>query len=80
MPMCNLIPVLKQYGCVFCNVGIRDKVLGMDLSQGGHLTHGSPVNISGKYFTFFDYGVNKETEKQSIMMSFWNVLKKCVQR
>lgn len=40
-----------------------DKVLGMNLSQGGHLTHGSPVNISGKYFNFIDYGVDKETEK-----------------
>lgn len=39
-----------------------DKVLGMNLSQGGHLTHGSPVNISGKYFNFIDYGVSKETE------------------
>lgn len=39
-----------------------DRVLGMNLSQGGHLTHGSPVNISGKYFDFVDYGVDKETE------------------
>lgn len=34
----------------------------MDLSQGGHLTHGSPVNISGTYFNFVSYGVDKETE------------------
>ncbi|RKD34636.1 serine hydroxymethyltransferase [Thermohalobacter berrensis] len=40
-----------------------DKVLGMNLSHGGHLTHGSPVNISGTYFNFISYGVNKETEK-----------------
>jgi|SRR5690625_4866529 len=40
-----------------------DKVLGMNLSQGGHLTHGSPVNISGTYYNFIDYGVDKETEK-----------------
>ena len=40
-----------------------DKVLGMNLSQGGHLTHGSPVNISGTYFNFVAYGVDKETEK-----------------
>ncbi|MCD1146959.1 serine hydroxymethyltransferase [Peptoniphilus sp. KCTC 25270] len=39
-----------------------DTILGMDLSHGGHLTHGSPVNISGKYFHFESYGVNKETE------------------
>lgn len=39
-----------------------DKVLGMNLSHGGHLTHGSPVNISGTYFNFIDYGVEKETE------------------
>lgn len=39
-----------------------DKVLGMNLSQGGHLTHGSPVNISGSYYNFIAYGVDKETE------------------
>lgn len=39
-----------------------DKVLGMDLSQGGHLTHGSPVNISGVYYNFVAYGVDEETE------------------
>ena len=38
-----------------------DKVLGMRLPHGGHLTHGSPVNISGKYFQFSSYGVRKET-------------------
>ncbi len=39
-----------------------DTVLGMDLSHGGHLTHGSPVNMSGVYFNFVAYGVSKETE------------------
>lgn len=39
-----------------------DTVMGMDLSNGGHLTHGSPVNISGKYFHFVPYGVNPDTE------------------
>jgi glycine hydroxymethyltransferase len=39
-----------------------DTVLGMDLSHGGHLTHGSPVNFSGKYFNIIPYGVNKSTE------------------
>lgn len=39
-----------------------DKVLGMDLSQGGHLTHGSPVNLSGINYNFIAYGVDPETE------------------
>lgn len=39
-----------------------DTILGMNLSHGGHLTHGSPVNISGKYFKVVDYGVDPETE------------------
>ncbi len=39
-----------------------DTVMGMDLSHGGHLTHGSPVNISGVYYNFVPYGVSKETE------------------
>lgn len=39
-----------------------DKVLGMDLAHGGHLTHGSPVNMSGKYYNFVAYGVEPETE------------------
>lgn len=39
-----------------------DTVLGMDLSHGGHLTHGSPVNFSGKLFNFVSYGVDGETE------------------
>lgn len=38
-----------------------DKILGFDLAHGGHLSHGSPVNISGKYFQPFFYGVEKET-------------------
>ncbi len=39
-----------------------DKILGFDLSHGGHLSHGSPVNFSGKVYKPFFYGVNKETE------------------
>lgn len=39
-----------------------DTIMGMDLSQGGHLSHGSPVNISGTYFNVVHYGVNPETE------------------
>ncbi|ELR98381.1 serine hydroxymethyltransferase [Gloeocapsa sp. PCC 73106] len=40
-----------------------DTIMGMDLSHGGHLTHGSPVNVSGKWFKVCQYGVNKETER-----------------
>jgi len=43
----------------FLNPG--DKILGFDLAHGGHLSHGSPVNFSGKYFQAFFYGVEKET-------------------
>ena len=39
-----------------------DTIMGMNLSHGGHLTHGSPVNISGTYFNIVPYGVNPETE------------------
>ena len=40
-----------------------DTILGMDLSHGGHLTHGSPVNMSGKWFNAVHYGVDKETNR-----------------
>jgi glycine hydroxymethyltransferase len=40
-----------------------DTVMGMSLTDGGHLTHGSPVNMSGKYFNIVPYGVSKETEQ-----------------
>ena len=40
-----------------------DTILGMDLSHGGHLTHGHPLNFSGKYFTVVPYGVRKEDER-----------------
>ncbi len=49
-------------GVYFAVLKPGDKVLGMNLSQGGHLTHGSPVNISGTYYNFIAYGVDKETE------------------
>jgi len=39
-----------------------DKVMGMDLSHGGHLTHGSPVNFSGQLYNFVPYGINPKTE------------------
>ncbi|HDA0648609.1 TPA: serine hydroxymethyltransferase [Staphylococcus aureus] len=40
-----------------------DTVLGMNLSHGGHLTHGTPVNFSGKFYNFVEYGVDKDTER-----------------
>lgn len=40
-----------------------DTIMGMDLSHGGHLTHGSPVNVSGKWFKVSHYGVSQETEQ-----------------
>jgi len=46
----------------FALLNTGDTVLGMNLSHGGHLTHGSKVNISGKYFNFVSYGVDLETE------------------
>src|SRR5512136_2503297 len=39
-----------------------DTILGMNLSHGGHLTHGSPVNFSGRFFNVVSYGVSRETE------------------
>lgn len=42
---------------------VGDKILGMDLSHGGHLSHGSPINFSGKWFEFHFYGVDKKTQK-----------------
>ncbi|MDK2879537.1 MAG: glycine hydroxymethyltransferase [Thermoanaerobacteraceae bacterium] len=48
-------------GVYFAALNPGDKVLGMNLAHGGHLTHGSPVNISGKYFQFIPYGVSRET-------------------
>ena len=44
----------------FALLDLGDTVMGMDLSQGGHLTHGSPVNMSGKNYNFVSYGVNAE--------------------
>ena len=43
----------------FAMLNPGDKVMGMNLSEGGHLTHGSPANISGKYFEFTEYGINE---------------------
>ena len=46
----------------FATLSPGDTVLAMDLTHGGHLTHGSPVNMSGDYYNFVHYGVDKETE------------------
>lgn len=50
-------------GVYFAAVPVGGTILGFDLSHGGHLTHGSPVNISGTYFNFVHYGVKKEDER-----------------
>ena len=49
-------------GAYFALLQPGDTVLGMSLNNGGHLTHGSPVNISGKYFHFESYGIDPENE------------------
>ena len=46
----------------FAMLSLGDTVMGMNLSHGGHLTHGSPVNMSGKYFNFVPYGVTEDEE------------------
>src|SRR5690606_10467297 len=50
-------------GVYFAVLEPGDTVLGMNLNHGGHLTHGSPVNFSGKLYNFEEYGVDKETEQ-----------------
>jgi glycine hydroxymethyltransferase len=47
----------------FTLINPGDTVLGMDLAHGGHLTHGSPANFSGKLYNFVHYGVNRDTER-----------------
>ena len=65
-PHCGANANIAVYQAVL-NYG--DTVLGMDLSNGGHLTHGSPVNLSGKSYNFISYGLDPETE----MIDFDNV-------
>ena len=60
-----------NFAVYFALLNPGDTVLGMSLAEGGHLTHGSPVNISGKYFKFTSYGVDSETS----MIDYDNVLK-----
>ena len=50
-------------GAYFALLNIGDKILGMNLAEGGHLTHGSPVNFSGKLFKFISYGLHPVTER-----------------
>ena len=50
-------------GVYFSVLKPGDRVLGMDLAAGGHLTHGAGVSFSGKLYDFYSYGVNKETER-----------------
>lgn len=50
-----------NFGVYFALLKPGDTVLGMDLSHGGHLTHGSPVNVSGMYYKFISYGVDPNT-------------------
>lgn len=51
-----------NFGVYFAYLRPGDKVLGMNLSEGGHLTHGSSVNLSGSFFNFVHYGVDSEKE------------------
>ncbi len=63
---CNVQPhsgAQANFAVYFAMLKPGDTVMGMDLSHGGHLTHGSPVNVSGSYFNFVSYGVSKETER-----------------
>ena len=61
---CNVQPhsgAQANFAVYFAMLKPGDTVMGMDLSHGGHLTHGSPVNVSGSYFHFVSYSVSKET-------------------
>ena len=52
-----------NFGVYFALLKPGDTIMGMNLSHGGHLTHGSPVNVSGSYFNIVPYGVNAETQE-----------------
>lgn len=52
-----------NFGVYFALLKPGDTIMGMNLSHGGHLTHGSPVNVSGTYFNDIPYGVNAETQE-----------------
>lgn len=62
---CNVQPhsgAQANFAVYFAMLKPGDTIMGMNLSHGGHLTHGSPVNISGSYFNIVPYGVSAETE------------------
>jgi len=62
---CNVQPhsgAQANFAVYFAMLTPGDTIMGMNLSHGGHLTHGSPVNMSGKYFNVVPYGVSPETE------------------
>ena len=62
---CNVQPhsgAQANFAVYFAMLQPGDTIMGMNLSHGGHLTHGSPVNISGKYFNIVPYGVSEQTE------------------
>ncbi len=62
---CNVQPhsgAQANFAVYFAVLKPGDTIMGMNLSHGGHLTHGSPVNISGTYFNIVPYGVSEETE------------------
>lgn len=62
---CNVQPhsgASANLAVLFATCAPGDTVMGMNLAHGGHLSHGSPVNISGKYFNIVPYGVSKESE------------------
>ena len=52
-----------NFAVYFAMLKLGDTIVGMNLSHGGHLTHGSPVNVSGTYFNVVPYGVNAETQQ-----------------
>ena len=52
-----------NFGVYFALLKPGDTIMGMNLSHGGHLTHGSPVNVSGTYFNVIPYGVDAETQE-----------------
>ncbi|MGN1078157.1 MAG: serine hydroxymethyltransferase [Candidatus Gallimonas sp.] len=63
---CNVQPhsgAQANFAVYFAVLKPGDTIMGMNLSHGGHLTHGSPVNISGSYFNIVPYGVSEETER-----------------
>ncbi len=63
---CNVQPhsgASANLAVLFAACQPGDTVMGMNLAHGGHLSHGSPVNISGKYFNIVPYGVSKESER-----------------